>query len=272
MKKIVSLLLIAALLLSLLPAAVAETVLDPNEKRKIKLQKVGLNEAEEGISPTTGLPLEDLEVIEGFAGLAVTGRYMPMLVQIDNTDGGVDLRAPWGASYADIIYETPLYKAGNTRMSFLFSDLIPDSVGPVRSARMGHAWLREEWDAGFLYYGQQEYDKANVKKELRDLGVEDKGLAFSGTVGAGKAWKKYYTRRKSLASPHNVDANAAAIYDLIDPDFVPRNHTFLFTDELPEGDLADEIRIDTGHKDYSSALIYDLDSNLYFRYMGTGSK
>ena len=51
MKKIVSLLLIAALLLSLLPAAVAETVLDPNEKRKIKLQKVGLNEAEEGISP-----------------------------------------------------------------------------------------------------------------------------------------------------------------------------------------------------------------------------
>lgn len=272
MKKIVSLLLIAALLMSLLPAAVAETVLDPNEKRKIKLQKVGLNEMEEGISPTTGLPLEDLETVEGFAGLAVTGRYMPMLVQIDNTDGGVDLRAPWGASYADIIYETPLYKAGNTRMSFLFSDLIPDSVGPVRSARMGHAWLREEWDAGFLYYGQQEYDKANVKKELRELGVEEKGLAFSGTVGTGKAWKKYYTRRKGVASPHNVDANVAAIYDLIDADFVPRNHTFLFTDELPEGDLADEIRIDTGHKDYSSALIYDLDSNLYFRYMGTGNK
>ena len=177
MKKIVSLLLIAALLISLLPAAMADTVLDPNEKRKIKLQEVTLNEAEEGISPTTGLPLEDLEAIEGFAGLAVTGRYMPMLVQIDNTDGGVDLRAPWGASYADIIYETPLYKAGNTRMSFLFSDLIPDSVGPVRSARMGHAWLREEWDAGFLYYGQQESDKADVKKELRELGVEEKGLA-----------------------------------------------------------------------------------------------
>lgn len=272
MKKIVSLLLIVALLISLLPAAMAETVLDPNENRKIKLQKVGLNEAEEGISPTTGLPLEDLEIIEGFAGLAVTGRYMPMLVQIDNTDGGVDLRAPWGASYADIIYETPLYKAGNTRMSFLFSDLIPDSVGPVRSARMGHAWLREEWDAGFLYYGQQEYDKANVKKELRELGVEDKGLAFSGTVGSGKKWKKYYTRRKGVASPHNVDANAAAMYELIDADFVPRNHTFLFTDELPEGELADEIRIDTGHKDYSSALIYDLDSNLYFRYMGVDDK
>lgn len=272
MKKIVSLLLIAALLISLLPAAMADTVLDPNEKRKIKLQKVTLNEVEEGISPTTGLPLEDLEAIEGFAGLAVTGRYMPMLVQIDNTDGGVDLRAPWGASYADIIYETPLYKAGNTRMSFLFSDLIPDSVGPVRSARMGHAWLREEWDAGFLYYGQQEYDKADVKKELRELGVEEKGLAFSGTVGTGKKWKKYYTRRKGVASPHNVDANAAAMYELIDADFVPRNHTFLFTDELPEGELADEIRIDTGHRDYSSALIYDLDSNLYFRYMGVDDK
>ncbi|MBP3452812.1 MAG: DUF3048 domain-containing protein [Clostridia bacterium] len=272
MKKIVSLLLIAALLISLLPAAMADTVLDPNEKRKIKLKKVTLNEVEEGISPTTGLPLEDLEVVEGFAGLAVTGRYMPMLVQIDNTDGGIGHRAPWGASYADIIYETPLYKSGNTRLSFLFSDLIPDSVGPVRSARMGHAWLREEWDAGFLYYGQQEYDKANVKKELRELGVEEKGLAFSGTVGSGKKWKKYYTRRKGVAAPHNVDANVAAMYELIDADFVPRNHTFLFTDELPEGELADEIRINTGHDAYSSALIYDLDSNLYFRYMGVDDK
>ena len=114
MKKIVSLLLIAALLISLLPAAMADTVLDPKEKRKIKLQKVTLNEAEEGISPTTGLPLEDLEIIEGFAGLAVTGRYMPMLVQIDNTDGGVDLRAPSSLRTDGIRLYTMRFTAAHT--------------------------------------------------------------------------------------------------------------------------------------------------------------
>ncbi|MBR2718181.1 MAG: DUF3048 domain-containing protein [Clostridia bacterium] len=269
MKKMISLLLLATLLLAAVPAF-ADTVIDPREKRDIALQEVQVNQAEEGVSPTTGLLLDDLEDIVGFAGLAVTGRYMPMLVQIDNTDGGVDKRAPWGASYADIVYETPLYKAGNTRLSYLFSDLIPDSVGPVRSARLGHVWLREEWDAGFLYYGYQEFEKADCKAELRKWDVEKKGLAFSGTVGEGKKWKKYYTRRKGVASPHNVDANVSAMYDLIPADFVPRNHTFLFTDAIPEGEIVDEIRINTGHEAYSSALIYDVDTNLYYRYMGVG--
>lgn len=270
MKKMMSMVLAAVLALSMLPTAFADTQIKANEKRKIKIQEVGLNEIQEGVSPTTGLALADLETVEGFAGLAVTGRYMPMLVQIDNTDGGVNARSPWGVSYADIIYETPLYSDGMTRLSYLFSDLIPDSVGPIRSARLGHVWLREEWDAGFLYYGQQEYEKTNAKSEIYKLKVWDKGLAFSGLVSEHKDWKEFYTRRPDLPSPHDVDANVAAMYRLIKTDFVPRNHTFLFTDELPEGEQADEVRISTGHKDYSSALIYDVDTNQYYRYMGTG--
>jgi len=39
----------------------------------------------------TGLTLSEVaqNAGEGFAGQAVTGRYMPMLVQIDNTEGGI---------------------------------------------------------------------------------------------------------------------------------------------------------------------------------------
>lgn len=270
MKKILSMILMLALLLSIAPLAYANTVINPFEDRNIVVKEAGTNPIVEGVSPTTGLKLADLEAVDGFAGMAVTGRYMPMLVQIDNTDGGVDLRSPWGASYADIMYETPLYSSGNTRMSYIFSDLIPDSVGPVRSARMGHVWLREEWDAGFVFYGQQEYEETNAKAELSKWRVNGKGLAFSGIVSEGKPWKQYFNRRADLASPHDVDANVAAMYGLIDPAFEPRNHTFLFTDELPQGEAADEIRINTGHPNYSSALLYDLDSNLYYRYMGTG--
>lgn len=268
-KKIASILMILVLLAGVLPTAMADNVIDPHEKRSIKPAKVTVNEMQEGISPTTGRVLEDVEQIEGFAGLAVTGRYMPMLVQIDNFSGGVTPTCThWGVSYTDLIYETPLYSSGETRLSFLFSDQIPDSVGPVRSARLGHVWLREEWDAGFLYYGQQEAEKTNAKAEINKLGVWGKGLAFSGIVSAGKPWKKYYTTRAGMKSPHNMDGNVSAMYDLIDPDFQPRNHTFLFTEEQHQGELADTISINTGNKLYSSILTYDADSNLYYRFVG----
>ncbi|MDO4483078.1 MAG: hypothetical protein Q4C54_01200, partial [Clostridia bacterium] len=104
--------------LDAIPDRVGRVVLNAEEKRGIKLQPVGLNEVEEGISPTTGLPLEDYDLPSGFGGLAATGHYQPILVQIDNTNGGVNYDtnncAPWGASYADIVYETPLHRSGFT--------------------------------------------------------------------------------------------------------------------------------------------------------------
>lgn len=267
MKRIISLLLALALVLSLAPAALAETTINAKEKRGIKLQKVGENEVEDGISPTTGLPLDEMDAPEGFAGLAVTGRYLPMMVQIDNSEGGVGSIAPWGASYADVVYETPLHSKGFTRISYIFSDLIPDSVGPVRSTRVGHAWIREEWDAGFLFYGSQEYAKTSVKAVFKETGANKKGVIFSGTDGANKAHKQYYSTRKGIASPHNKDANVAAISELVPEDHVAPNHAYLFTDDLPEGDDAETVIINWEAIYYGSNLVYDADSNTYFRYM-----
>ena len=277
MKRLLCAILALTLALSA-AAALAEdglTRIDPKEKRGITINEAGLNETIEGVSPTTGLYLDELEAPDGFAGLAVTGKYLPMLVQIDNSDGGVNNIAPWGASYADIVYETPLHGRGMTRISYLFSDLIPDSVGPVRSARLGHAWLREEWDCGFLYYGQQEYTKTNVREEFSKLGATSKGVLFSGIVSASKPWKQYYTARKDATPPHHIDANVAAMSELIPEEHVAPNHTFLFTDELPtEGDDAEEIIIrwiyeQTGKPllHYGSNLEYDVDTNAYYRYM-----
>ncbi|MGN0779871.1 MAG: DUF3048 C-terminal domain-containing protein [Aristaeellaceae bacterium] len=278
MKRLLCAMLALSLVLSMGAAMADEegmTRINPTEKRNITVQDAGLNEVIEGVSPTTGLYLDELDAPEGFAGLAVTGRYMPMLVQIDNTDGGVGDMAPWGASYADILYETPLHARGMTRISALFSDLIPDSVGPVRSARLGHVWLREEWDCGFLFYGQQEHEKANVLKEFSKLGTNKKGVLFSGIVSSGKPWKKFYTARKGATAPHHIDANVAAMYELIPQDHVAANHTFLFTDELPtEGDSGEEIivrwiydKTNQPMENYGSNLEYDVDTNAYYRYM-----
>lgn len=263
-------LVLVLLLLCMAQCAVAETVIDPQEDRGITPVAEILNEAPAGVSPTTGRTLSTLYAPEGFAGLAVTGRYLPMLVQIGNDSGGVGERAPWGVAYADILYETPLTRNESTRMTALFSDLIPDSVGYVRSARVGHVWLREEWDGGFLYYGQQEAEGSDVKAEFRRTGANEKGVLFSGTTG-GTAWKHLYTARKRLKSPYNMDANVAAMSALVPETHVAPNHAFRFTDEAPEGDLATQVFINWGAaaSNYASRLVYRREWQGYIRNVGS---
>ena len=285
MKKILSILLCLSLLGS---AALAETILNGGETRNIVIDKADVNDPIDGVSPTTGRYLEDVAAdapAMGFTGLAITGRYLPIIVQIDNADGGIGYdnsgnatnnRAPWGVQYSDIIYETPLYKDGNTRLSFLFSDLLPDEVGPVRSARLFHAWLREEWDCAFAFYGQQEYTATNVPAEFKKTGADKKAdgmLLFSGTVGSNHPWKQYYEpyTKKQLAAPHHISANVSAMVTLVPADFEAANHTWLFTTKLPEdGDDAEDIYVNWGVKDlamYNSILEWDDGDECYYRYM-----
>ena len=269
MRKLIAAIMVVLLAAGAIMPALAKTVIDPTAARGIGLKEAGDNETPEGISPTTGRRLATLPAFEGFAGLAITGRYMPMLVQIGNDSGGVGDRAPWGICYADIIYETPLTRNEATRMTAVFSDLIPDSVGYVRSARVGHVWIREEWDGGFLYYGQQEVPGSDVKAEFRKTGADDKGVLFSGTAG-GTAWKHLYTARKRLKSPYNMDANVAAMSAMIPDTHVPVNHAFRFTDEVPEGDRARYVYVNWGDgaANYASRLVYREEWDGYIRNVG----
>ena len=282
MKKFLSLMLCLGLLFSVAQAA---EVLNGGENRGITFDKADVNDRLDGVSPTTGRYLDEIreDVPEGFVGLAKTGRYLPVLVQIDNADGGIGYegskatgnRAPWGVQYSDVIYETALYKQGNTRLTFLFSDIVPDEVGPCRSARLFHAWLREEWDCAFAFYGQQEYTATNVPAEFKKYGADEKAnglLLWSGTVGTNHPWKQYYDSytKKQLAKPHHVSANIAGMLSLVPADFVPANHTWLFTNREPDGDDAEVIYVNWGIGDlsvYNSILEWDEDEECYYRYM-----
>lgn len=263
MKRFLCLLLAMVCFAALTQTAMASgvtTVIQDEADRKIDVKGLGsdgnfpVNPEVPGESPVTGLSWE--------------GSYMPMLVQIDNADGGIGDRAPWGASQADIIYETPLHKNGDTRLSYLFSDVVPESVGPVRSARLTHVELREEWDCGFLFYGGQEYEGTNILDAFRENGT-NKSLLFSGMVSEGKPWKKYYTRVKGLPGPHDIDANVKAMQALIPADTKAPSRPYLFTDELPSlGDFASSISITLKLAKYSSNFTYDPESNVYLRYVG----
>lgn len=278
MKKLLCFVL-AAMLMMVSASAFADTILNPTEKRGIQLQKVGDNTVEAGISPTTGRTLSTLSVPEGFTGMAKTGRYLPMMATIGNDDGGVGNRAPWGAAYADVVYETLLYRASGptTRLLFVFNDIIPDSLGPIRSVRVTHVWLREEWGAAFMYHGQQTYDGSSAVEEFRLLGHDYifDPLLFNGWAGA-KDWERYFTRRSGTVSPYNRNVNPVGIYHLVDDSYVAPNHTYKFTDEIPEGDPALNVTVTWrgGDRDNvsGSSLIYDATQNAYLRYMRYGNE
>lgn len=211
-----------------------------------------------GESPTTGLPWE--------------GTYQPMLVQISNPSGGTGKNSPWGGMYADIVYEGVLYSYGPTRISFLFSDNMPTSVGPVRSARVGHALLREEWEAGFIFFGGPERLGNNIIEVMQEYKAYDKGVIFNLSVGSSKPWMEYMqrlTKGKHPKAPDNVDINVAGVQSLIDPAKNPTHqHPFLFVDDSPyDGPLAYTITLDWGHDEYVSRFYYVEEENLYYRYV-----
>ena len=119
MKKTLSLLLALAMLLSMTTALAEGKQIDGLAERNIKINPAGLNEVDDLVSPTTGRNLMDIEVPNGFLGMAVTGEYQPILIQVSNADNGLGSsakiknyrNAPINGIYADVVYEA-LQKKG----------------------------------------------------------------------------------------------------------------------------------------------------------------
>ena len=289
MKKLISLALALVLALCTGAALADTTVVDGIAQRKIEIHKAELNPSADemiaqGISPTTGRKLERISYPEGFSGTAVTKKYQPVMVQISNDRNGVGFTedgkpyavAPVNGSYADVVYEAcQVMGGGETRMSMIFSDTIPDYVGFLRSTRLTHVRLRQEWNCVFCTSG---YSSADVPAEWRAMGVKnpangtekDPGIAYVGDVGINKPWKKYVRRLKGTKTPDNEVFELAKIVENIVPaDHVPANHTWKFTDELPEdGDPAEVIYVAFGNPyDTDSRLEYDESDNAYIRYI-----
>ena len=289
MKKLTSVLLVLFLILGTTSAMANPKEIDGLTPRNITINPAGLNPSAEemiaqGISPTTGRKLSSIKCPDTFAGAAVDGQYRPFMVQISNanngvgTVGGLYAPAPVNGSYADVVYEACQRQGGaETRMSMIFSDTIPDYVGYVRSTRSTHPRIRQEWNAFFCTSG---YTNADVPDEWKKLGVKnpmsknrnakDPGIIYVGDAGENKPWKQYVRRMKGIK---DVNSEVFLLKDLLDnvvpKDHVPANHTWKFTDNLPEGgDSASIIYVTFGSKyDSDSRLEYDPDENVYIRYV-----
>ena len=293
MKKLTVLILALVLTANTAAALADPVVIDGLSPRNIKVHKAGLNPpAEEmiamGISPTTGRNLKEITCPEGFAGTAVTGTYQPVMVQTSNTMNGIGFLsngklyavAPVNGSYADVVYEASQAKGGGeTRMSFVYSDTVPDYVGFLRSTRLTHVRLRQEWNCAFCTSG---YSSADVPAEWRKMNVmnpayatdDNPGIVYVGDAGINKPWRKYVRRLKGFKRPNNELFELAKIVNEVIPsDHVPANHTWKFTDERPAGgDPAEIVWVTFGSKyETDSRLEYDEQGNTYTRYVAVSN-
>lgn len=302
MKKILSLILTLTLILSATAALADLTVVNGTDNRNITINKAGLNPSADemianNISPTTGRELDRIEIPDGAGGAAFTGLYTPVMVQVSNAGGGVGENtkgepstAPIGMEYADVVYEALQARSSKggslTRFSAVFSDVFPAYVGFVRSTRLTHVRLRQEWNSAFCTSG---YAATYVKPEFKKFGVKnhegatasDPGLVYVGDDGEGKPWKKYVWRlapagdaNSELYELNKIMSYVYPKYYEMDPNSdeykknAPYNHTFKFTDETPAGDAAEHIEVKFGGGFKTDSILeYDDSTNTYFRYV-----
>ncbi len=266
MKKLISFALTLCLLLCASGALADYTpvilthVVDPDSDRGIVPTPPGedgkypLNPVIEGESGTTGLPS--------------SGTYIPILVNIANLTSHIP---PWGIAEADLVYELPIINYTGTRSMALYTEVFPEEVGPVRSARVLHADLRQEWDAAWVFEGMQEAEGTNVNVRLRELGVSrnpDDTIIYN--QGDSKKWTQ------GFRSPYNIDPNNFSVrLNRIAEIAVESGHEFhqrpfLFTDERPQtGDEATKVNVIYGEASWNcdTYYTYDAETNKYMRYV-----
>ena len=115
----------------------------------------------------------------------------PVMVVVENHP---QARPQWGLTSSDMVFEM-VAEGGITRMILMYADasLLPDKIGPVRSARHYFLDLAEGYDAIFTHFGQSTY----AKEQLATHDIDNVNGYVDGS---------YFSRDKS----RNVDSEHTA--------------------------------------------------------------
>lgn len=251
--RLIGLVLLVMMIASSVSYAAPMTTNEQSMPRASSTGAHGVNEIFEGISPITGLPW--------------TGAYRPILVQMSNS---AQARPHWNISEADVVYESILWGPGHTRYTAIFSDTHPDFVGPVRSARINHCEIREEWDAPLVFYGGQKDAGSSIYEFFKANDVPA-SMRFDGTMG--RSFTKALSRDNTRVAPHNAVANLQMLVSEFWPqnedgsDYIPKQHAFKFSSSPTRGsDSAQEIHIIYDEKDYYPSYTFNAQDRVYERW------
>lgn len=133
--------------------------------------------------------------LEALDASAVSRR--PLSVKIENSPAA---RPQFNLSSADIVYES-VTEGGITRFNAIFHSTLPNTVGPVRSARLSDIWIVPQYDALFAFSGASSSVNGAVRRaQLPNL---------SQDIGVSKP----YSRNPQRRSPHNLMLDPAKAYE-----------------------------------------------------------
>ena len=216
---------------------------------RVTVDVPGENPVIEGINPITGEPY--------------AGEYTLTLVNIDTHPRALP---HWGVSSADLIYEMPIQAAGDTRSVALFMGEYPAYAGPVRSARVPMASLREMWGGMYCFYGYQGGRDTNNVKNWVIANSEKRKFSMPYIDLMGKRWSER-SREYGHVAPYNVRLDMAQALENHDADAQP--HPFLFSETgLTQGESVNGMVISYKQTNpaYVAGYRYNEETGLFDRY------
>jgi len=178
-------------------------------------------------------------------------------VKIENSAAA---RPQSGLQQADVVYET-VVEGGITRFNALYHSVLPDPVGPVRSARLSDRFIVPQYDAIFLYSGASDSVYSALARVRFDNLSQDVGVDAPA-----------YYRSSQRRSPHNLYLHLPEVYSVAEARGIETTGAIkaLAFDE-PVAVSSPETRTVTGivvpFSDVNTATWrYDAESGLYGRW------
>jgi len=202
-------------------------VLEPNMELELSdeiVDKIELLHPEmEGISPLTGLPMDE--------------PYTPITLVLDSSP---ECMPQWGVAEADWIVQVPLRRDGDTRMVAVYGSEYPEQAGAARSARMTTLPIANLFRAATAFAGWPPNPEKDISVEywLDDWDF-NKPIRYYNLLN-----NKYRERVDFLEAPQNLSAHIQEIHaSLVKRETKFEKRYFLFADEpLTLGDDASSIR------------------------------
>jgi len=184
----------------------------------------------------------------------------PVIATINNHPAA---RPQSGIASADVVYEM-LAEGDVTRFLALFQSEIPDSIGPIRSARSYFIELADGLDAFYIAHGF-----SPEAKQMLENGIVDNinGMYYDGS---------FFKRSKDRVAPHNsyfMSDNLEAAAEKVNASLLYQkkvSYTYYDDEEsVKVGAQADRIHVRySNNENFNSTYSYDPVSNTYSRSSG----
>ena len=186
-------------------------------------------------APLTGLPLADPAALTRPA----------LVVKIDNSDGkdcANTSRPQLGINDADVVFE--IFVEGITRFAAVFQSKMPETVGPIRSARSTDVDILPSLKKPLFAWSG---NNANVASDLRKIRDSYVNVGYEASPWSNR----YYRVSEGRCLPHNLFVNPPDLADAAPAGAAPEP---LFARKaaaapLPEGQgvSTEGVRFSAGH-------------------------